>query len=96
MSKVSISEIDKVSKLARIEIKPDEQEILSIDTSSILDFAEAIQAAKTEDVQPTSQVTGLTDVWRDDIVVKSDVSSEELLAGAPDSVEGYVKVKKVL
>jgi aspartyl-tRNA(Asn)/glutamyl-tRNA(Gln) amidotransferase subunit C len=96
MSKISISEIEKVSKLARIEINPVEQESLSIDASSILDFAEAIQSTDAEGVEPTSQVTGLTDVWREDEVVKSEVSPEELLAGAPDSVEGYVKVKKVL
>lgn len=96
MSKISTSEVEKVSRLARVEIEPNKLAELAVDTTAILDFAEAIQEVETKDVMPTSQVTGLTDVWREDVVVKSDVSNEKLIAGAPQKLEGYVKVKKVL
>ena len=96
MSKLSIDEIQKVAKLARISLSDDEIEKMAIETSSILDFVELIQSTNTDGVNTTSQVTGLTDVWRQDEVKKSKVTPKDLLAGAPDTHEGYIKVRKVL
>ena len=96
MSKLSIDEIQKVAKLARISLSDDEIEKLATETSSILDFVELIQSTNTDGVNTTSQVTGLTDVWRQDEVKKSKVTPKDLLAGAPDTHEGYIKVRKVL
>jgi aspartyl-tRNA(Asn)/glutamyl-tRNA(Gln) amidotransferase subunit C len=50
----------------------------------------------TAGVEPTYQVTGLENVWRDDTVQTSDVTRDQLLALAPDSSDGQVKVPKVL
>jgi aspartyl-tRNA(Asn)/glutamyl-tRNA(Gln) amidotransferase subunit C len=96
MSKISISEIEKVAKLSRIEIEAESIDSLAQEFSSILEFVETIQNAKTDGIEPTSQVTGLNDVWREDRVVNSQTSSKELLASAPEVLDGYVKVKKVL
>jgi aspartyl/glutamyl-tRNA(Asn/Gln) amidotransferase C subunit len=96
MSKLSIDEIQKVAKLARIELSGKELEKMALDASSILDFVETIQKTDTGGIKPTSQVTGLTDVWREDEIKKSKVAPKDLLAGAPDTHDGYVKVKKVL
>lgn len=96
MSKISVSEIEKVARLARIELGTEELETMTLEISSILNFVETLQAKDTKNVQATSQVTGLNDVWREDKVVKSKVPAKDLLAGAPETKDGYVKVKKVL
>lgn len=96
MSKLSSSEIEKVSQLARIELTPNELSDMTIKIGDILNFVDTLQAVETKNIVPTSQVTGLTDVWREDEIVKSKVTPKELLAGAPELLEGYVKVKKVL
>jgi aspartyl-tRNA(Asn)/glutamyl-tRNA(Gln) amidotransferase subunit C len=96
MSKLSIEEIQKVAKLARISLTDKELEKMSVEASSILEFVETIQKTKTDGVSTTSQVTGLTDVWREDEVKKSKVAPKDLLAGAPYTHDGYVKVRKVL
>lgn len=96
MSKISVSEIEKVARLARIELGTEELETMTLEISSILNFVETLQAIDTKNVQATSQVTGLNDVWREDKVVKSKVPAKDLLAGAPETKDGYVKVKKVL
>lgn len=96
MSKLSIEEIQKVAKLARISLTDKELEKMSVEASSILEFVETIQKTNTDGVATTSQVTGLTDVWREDEVKKSKVTPKDLLAGAPDTHDGYVKVRKVL
>ena len=96
MSKISRDDIEKVSKLARIGLNDQETADMAIEVSSILSFVETIQAVNTDGIEPTSQVTGLTDVWREDEIKKSNVPPKDLLAGAPDVQDGYVKVKKVL
>ena len=96
MSKISISEIEKIARLARIELSTKELETMTLEINSILNFVDTLQAVDTKNVQATSQVTGLNDVWREDKVVKSEVPVKDLLAGVPETKDGYVKVKKVL
>lgn len=96
MAKLSLDEIQKVALLARIELTDAELAVASTEISSILDFVDTIQNIDTAGVQPTSQVTGLTDVWREDLVEKCVIAPKLLLASAPDMQDGYIKVKKVL
>ena len=96
MEKLSLDVIQKVALLARIELSDDELVVASTEISSILDFVDTIQNTDTAGVEPTSQVTGLTDVWREDLVEKCSIAPKLLLASAPDMQDGYIKVKKVL
>lgn len=96
MAKFTKSEVEKVASLARIGISEAEKDELTQGLSSILEFVDALQAVDTKGVAPTSQVTGLEDVLREDEVVRCELSRDELLANAPATLEGYVKVKRVL
>lgn len=96
MSKITPEEISKVARLARIKLTDEELGDMTEELGSILDFVARINAADTEDIEPTSQVTGLKDVWREDKIKRSKVVPKDLLAGAPSTQDGYVKVKKVL
>ncbi len=96
MAKLSLDEIQKVALLARIELTDAELAVASTEISSILDFVDTIQNIDTAGVQPTSQVTGLTDVWREDLVEKCAIAPKLLLSSAPELQDGYIKVKKVL
>lgn len=96
MAKLSKQEIEHVAQLARIGLSEKEIASLATQTSSILDFVETIQSSDTANVVPTNQVTGLSDVWREDKVVRSTLTREQLLANAPEQENGYIKVPKVL
>ncbi len=96
MAKLSISDIQKIALLARIELVDSEQELLSVQLSSILDFVEELQSIDTNSVEETSQVTGLTDIWREDVVKPCDLTRDQLLANTPMSENGYIKVRRVL
>ena len=96
MSKLSITDIQKIATLARIELDDDERSMLVIQLSSILDFVEQLQAIDTDGTESTSQVTGLKDVLRADEVKPCALSRDELLANAPFVEDGYIKVKRVL
>ena len=96
MSKLTSKEIEKVAKLARIELRDNNKEQLVNELSSILDFVDDLQSLNLEDLEPISQITGLKDVWREDVVVDCDISRDELFRNTPSTKDGYVKVQKVL
>ncbi len=96
MAQISKQEIEHVARLARIGLSEKEVNSLTTQTSSILDFVETIQTTDTEDIEPTNQVTGLSDVWREDKVQNCQLTREQLLANAPEQENGYIKVPKVL
>ncbi len=96
MAKLSIQEVEKIAGLARIELTASERDQLTLQLSSILDYVDQLQSIDTSGIEPTSQVTGLVDVWREDTVKRCELTREQLLANAPMSENGYIKVRRVL
>lgn len=60
----------------------------------ILDLMQELGEVDTADVVPTAQVTGLSNVFREDIVGES-FSQEEALSQAPEHEQGYFKISAV-
>lgn len=96
MSKLSIKDIEKIAKLSRIEIDQDSKMKLVDELSSVLDFVDDLQSLDLGEIKPVSQVTGLQDIWREDVVVDCSIPRDKLLSNAPELQNGYFKVKKVL
>jgi aspartyl-tRNA(Asn)/glutamyl-tRNA(Gln) amidotransferase subunit C len=96
MSKITIEEIERVAKLARIGVTPDEATGLAAELDAIVKFVEQLQQVDIEGVKPTDQVTGLENVTRADVVKPAAQTRDELLANAPQSRDGYIVVKRVL
>jgi aspartyl-tRNA(Asn)/glutamyl-tRNA(Gln) amidotransferase subunit C len=96
MSKITESDVKQIAVLARLELSAADITKYQSELSHILDYVDLIGEVKTDDVVPTAQVTGLTDVTRDDIKVPSELTRDEILENAPDTQGGYIKVKSVL
>ena len=69
---------------------------LQTDISNILGYVEQLGKLDTHGVEPTYQVTGLENVWRDDTIIDYGISRQELLERAPESADNQIKVPKVL
>lgn len=82
--------------MARIELEDDEKSRLTVEIGTILEFIDVLSRIDVDTVHPTSQVTGLSDVWRPDRVVRCNIEPSELLSGAPSLHDGYIKVSKIL
>lgn len=95
MAKISKDEVERLGRLARIKLSDSEIEKFQLELGAILEYVEKLQSVDTEGVEPTSQVTGLEDVWREDLE-KPQPGRKELLKNSPDQQEGYVKVKRIL
>ena len=73
-----------------------EAESLRADIEKIINYINQLDKLDTDGVEPTYQVTGLQNVWRDDEIIDSSVSRRQLLALAAEQSDNCVKVPKVL
>ena len=86
-------DVVKVSKLAKLSVKEPMLSAFKKQIEDILEFVSKLHKAKTENVIPTSQVTGLVNVMREDeIDVSRMLTQEQVLSNAPDSYNGFFKV----
>jgi len=94
---LSIEEVEYIADLARIELTKDEKEKFSIELSAVLGYIEQLKEVDTKNVEPVSQVTGLENVLREDIVeLCDDDTRKRIIDNFPDQDDDYIKVKQVM
>ena len=93
--KISKDQVEKLARLARLNLSDEELEKYRQELSSILDYVSLLDDADTGDLKPTSQVTGLTNVFRKDEVTEQIVDAKELIKRTPDSQDNYIKVRRM-
>ena len=96
MSDFSRDDILKLAALARLSLTDEELARYQKELSSILDYVEKLQAADTEGLQPTYQVTGLQNVTRADEEIDYGASQKALLKNAPATEKNMFKVKRMV
>ncbi|NJM05018.1 Asp-tRNA(Asn)/Glu-tRNA(Gln) amidotransferase subunit GatC [Candidatus Gracilibacteria bacterium] len=87
-------EVQHVARLARLRLDSAEMEPMRAQLSAILDYIALLQEVDVSGVEPTAQVTGLTSVWRPDVVTGC-LTTEAALANAPDRSADMFRVKAV-
>ena len=92
---ISKSEVEKVAKLARLEITEAEKEVFSKHLSSILTYIDKLKTLNTEGVEPTATVLEQTNVFRED-KARPSLPTEKALANAPESEDGFFVVPKII
>lgn len=92
--KLSTDEVRHVAELAKLKLTDDEVALYAEQLSQILDYAEKLQEIDTSSIPPTPYVLSLENVMRED-VAETGLTNEEALANAPDSDEGFFRVRAV-
>lgn len=95
---ITKKEVEHVASLARLGLNEKEKEKLSRELSGILDYFEKLKEVDTKDIEPTAQVTGLTNIFRaDDNPLQVDVEKiKKLIGQAPEREGNFVKTKPIL
>lgn len=88
-------DIAHVAKLANLPLSPKEEKKFEKQLSSVLGYMQKLNEVDTKNVEPTSQVTGLENVTREDKPTPS-LSQEYALSGSTSQQNGFFKVKAVL
>jgi len=95
--KLTKEEIEHIANLARLNLTDKELKKYGGQLSGILSYIDQLQEVNTDEVEPTAQVTGLTNAWREDKVkVWDKAETKEALDQAPEFEDHQVKVKRVL
>lgn len=92
--KLSTEQVEHIAVLARLNLTEQEKQEYREQLSAILDYVEKLGKADTDMVEPTSQVTGLVNVMREDEVIESGIS-QELVKAAPESQSGHIRIPKI-
>lgn len=93
--KIDHEALQKIAHLARLEVKPEEEEALLTSMDSVLTWMEQLNELDTEGVEPLTHVTDAVNNWRED-VAHNTLSREEGLKNAPSHDDIYLKVPKVI
>lgn len=94
--KLTPEEVKHIAELSRLELSPEETEKYRGELGAILDYVAMLKEVETEGVDITAQVSGLTDVFREDKAVDWNKEEVEIALGQGEIENGNVKVKRVL
>jgi len=90
-ARLSRDVVAKVARLARLDLTPDELDVMTNQLSGMLDHFSDIDKLDLADVAPLAQPLPLKNVLRDDVVVKG-LDRDEVLAAAPAAEDGRFRV----
>lgn len=90
-NKITISELEHIAKLARIKLTEKEKEIFLPQLSSILDYFDILNKVNTDNIEPTYQVNGQKNIFREDKILPS-LTQEEALFSTHKKQDGYFVV----
>jgi aspartyl-tRNA(Asn)/glutamyl-tRNA(Gln) amidotransferase subunit C len=88
-------EVRYIASLARIHLEEKELEHLTKNLDDILGYIIKLQKLDVKNVQPTTHVLPINNVFRPD-VVKPSLTQEEALSFAPAKHKGSFKVPQVI
>ena len=92
---ISKQEVQHIAKLARLGLTEKEIGKYQKELSSILDYIEKLKEVDVSKITPTSHSIEMENVTRNDESLKLKVQSSKLLDLAPETKNGYLKVKSI-
>ncbi|HYD35598.1 MAG TPA: Asp-tRNA(Asn)/Glu-tRNA(Gln) amidotransferase subunit GatC [Vitreimonas sp.] len=96
-SHITKQQVQHVAQLANIPLSDEEAANFAKAFDETLDVIDELKAVDVTGVEPTSQVTGLENVFRDDVVNNETMFSQtQALANAKQTHDGFIVVPQVI
>ena len=92
---ISIADVEHVARLARLELDAAEKKLFAGQMAAIFGYVEKLNELNTDGILPTSHAVPMENAFRED-VVRPAIGVEMALANAPDRVESFFRVPKVI
>ncbi len=93
-SKLTLEEVKHVAKLAKLTLTEQEIKKFQNQLSEVLDYIDVLKKLETKEIEPTSQVTGLENIFREDQTGQS-LSAKEVLANAKEKNNGLFVIEAI-
>ncbi|MCY9806674.1 Asp-tRNA(Asn)/Glu-tRNA(Gln) amidotransferase subunit GatC [Lentilactobacillus senioris] len=94
-ARISEEQVQHVAGLAKLEISDEQLPYFTEQLDQIMGLFETLSEVDTTGVEPTNSMTDQLNVMREDIADNWN-QKEELLANAPETMDGYIKVPTIL
>jgi aspartyl-tRNA(Asn)/glutamyl-tRNA(Gln) amidotransferase subunit C len=95
MPLLTLTEVEHIAELARLNLTPEEKERFRVQLSAILEYAARLQVVDTTGIPPTASVLpGAAGLRADE--PRQGLSTEETLKNAPDAHHNQFRVPPVL
>ncbi len=96
MAKLTREDVLKLAQLSRLKLSDEEVLRFQDEITEILQYVEKLQSVDLAGVDPTYQVSGLSNVMREDAVYDYGVKAEDLLKNATVAEDGHIQVKRII
>lgn len=96
MADLNREDVLKLARLSRLKLTDEEVAVFQKEISEILGYVDMLGKADVGNLKPTYQVTGLSNVSREDVIIDYGLSPEALLKNAPAREKNYIKTKRIL
>lgn len=93
--KVTEKQIEHVANLARLNLTEQEKVTLTRDMENIISYVDKLNELDTSGIKPMEHVIPIYNVLRED-ELKPSYDREKILANAPSTQDGCIKVPKVV
>jgi aspartyl-tRNA(Asn)/glutamyl-tRNA(Gln) amidotransferase subunit C len=93
--KISKTDVEHIAMLARLRLNEEEKITYSEQLSNILEYIDKLNELDTTDVEPTSHVLDITNVFREDNLQKS-LHPDDALSNAPDRKGNFYRVPRII
>ncbi len=96
MANLTRDDVFKLARLARISLSDTEADEFTDELSAILQYVEQLSTIDVAGLEPTNQVTGLTNVMRTDEVIDYGYEPAKLQENVPATEKNQLKVKRMI
>jgi aspartyl-tRNA(Asn)/glutamyl-tRNA(Gln) amidotransferase subunit C len=92
---ITREDVEHVAELARLALTAAEKEQFIVQLNDILAYFEKLDELDTRDVEPTSHVIPMSNVWRDD-EERPSLDRAMVLRNAPEESHFFFKVPRII
>ncbi len=97
MTKLTKKDVLHVANLAKLNLTEEEIKKFTSQLSSIVDYISQLSEVDVKNIEPTTQTTGLEDIYREDETnVDQTLTQEKALSGTDKIHNGYFVVDAIL
>jgi aspartyl-tRNA(Asn)/glutamyl-tRNA(Gln) amidotransferase subunit C len=96
MAKLTKEDILKLAKLSQLKLSSAEVQEFTTELSSILEYVSHLDKIDVKGLEPTYQVTGLSNVVREDEPIDYPLDKELLMKNLPSVKDNQIKVKRMI
>lgn len=96
MTDLTREDVLKLARLTKLELTEDEITKFQKELGEILGYVDSLSEVDVTNLQPTTQVTGLTNITREDTVRAYQADQQALLKNVPARQGNNIKVRRVL